>query len=132
GAVTAADHHRPQVWRQVHLPAVLRNGGRQLLRYRLQGRRAPTPRVVSQYSREPRRRSTSRDEEDKRAGQDNGGRGTPPTLEKGARILATLRRLPAQDRARDPGGRAGSSSLGHDPEGCEAVFPRGKRVAFRA
>src|SRR5260370_31595895 len=41
--------------------------------------------------------------------QDNGGRGTPPTLEKGARILAALRRLSAQDRARDTGGRAGSS-----------------------
>src|SRR5260370_17117324 len=45
--------------------------------------------------------------------QDNGGRGTPPTLEKGARILAALRRLSAQDRARDTGGRAGSSPLGY-------------------
>ena len=72
-----------------------------------------TPRMVSQYSGEPRRRSTSRDQEDERAGQDNGGRGTPPTLEKGARILAALRRLSAQDRARDTGGRAGSSPLGY-------------------
>src|SRR5260370_40759359 len=45
--------------------------------------------------------------------QDNGGRGTPPTLEKGARILAALRRLSAQDRARDTGGRAGSGPLGY-------------------
>src|SRR5258708_31265152 len=95
------------------MPAALRNGRRQVLRSRLKGRRAPTPRVVSQYSREPRRRSTSRDQEDERAGQDNGGRGTPPTLEKGARILAALRRLSAQDRARDTGGRAGSSPLGY-------------------
>src|SRR3982074_3271962 len=68
--------------------------------------------MVSQYSGEPRRRSTGRDQEDERAGQDNGGRGTPPTLEKGARILAALRRLSAQDRARDTGGRAGSGPLG--------------------
>src|SRR5258708_39236694 len=94
------------------MPAALRNGRRQLLRSRLKGRRTPTPRVVSQYSREPRRRSTSRDQEDERAGQDNGGRGTPPTLEKGARILAALRRLSAQNPARDTGGRAGSSPLG--------------------
>ena len=32
---------------------------------------------------------------------------------KGARILAALRRLSAQDRARDTGGRAGSSPLGY-------------------
>src|SRR4030088_3644485 len=69
--------------------------------------------MVSQYSGEPRRRSTSRDQEDERAGQDNGGRGTPPALEKGARILAALRRLSAQDRARDTGGRAGSGPLGY-------------------
>ena len=36
-------------------------GGRKLLRNRLKGRRAPTPRLVSKYSREPRRRGTSRD-----------------------------------------------------------------------
>src|SRR5258708_21605703 len=96
------------------MPAVLRNGRRPLLRSRLKGRRAPTPRVVSQYSGEPRRRSTSRDQENERAGQDNCGRGTPPTLEKGARILAALRRLSAQDRARDTGGRAGSSPLKSD------------------
>jgi hypothetical protein len=89
------------------------NGRRQLLRSRLKGRRAPTPRMVSKYSRVPRRRSTSRDQEDERAGQDNGGRGTPPTLEKGARILAALRRLSAQNRARDTGGRVGSGPLGY-------------------
>ena len=61
----------------------------------------------------PRRRSTSRDQEDERSGQDNGGRGTPPTLEKGARILAALRRLSAQNRARDTGSRVGSGPLGY-------------------
>ena len=40
------------------------------------------------------------------------GRGTYPALEKGARVLAALRRLSAQDRTRDTGGRAGSGSLG--------------------
>src|ERR1700746_1696820 len=69
--------------------------------------------MVSKYSREPRGRSTSRDQEDERSGQDNGRRGTPPTLEKGARILAALRRLSAQDRPRDTGRRCGSSPLGH-------------------
>ena len=34
-----------------------------------------------------------------------------PTLEKGARILAALRRLCAQDRTRDTGGRAGPCPL---------------------
>jgi deazaflavin-dependent oxidoreductase (nitroreductase family) len=53
-----------------------------------------------------------RDQEDEGARQDNGGRGTPPALEKGARILAALRRLSAQDRARDTGGRAGPGPLG--------------------
>src|SRR4030088_1791513 len=77
--------------------------------------------MVSQYSGEPRRRSTSRDQEDERAGQDNGGRGTPPTLEKGARILAAPPRLSAQDRARDTGGRAGSSPLGHVAAGHRSV-----------
>jgi hypothetical protein len=33
--------------------------------------------------------------------------------QKGARILAALRRLSAQDRARDTGGRTGSSLLGY-------------------
>jgi len=42
-----------KVWRQVHIPAVLRNGRRQLLRHRLKGRRARTPGVVPQYSGEP-------------------------------------------------------------------------------
>src|SRR6476646_2089310 len=39
--------------------------------------------------------------------------GAPHNLEKGARILAALRRLSAQDRARDTGGRAGSGPLGY-------------------
>ena len=42
------------------------------------------------------------------------GRGTQPTLEEGARVLAALCRLCAQDRTRDTGGRAGPRSL--DPE----------------
>jgi deazaflavin-dependent oxidoreductase (nitroreductase family) len=44
-------------------------------------------------------------------GEDSGGRGTSPTLEKGARILAAVRRLSAQDRTADTGGRAGPSPL---------------------
>src|SRR4029450_5855753 len=106
-------------------PSVLRNGRRQLLRNRLKGRRASTPRLVSKYSRESRRRGTSWDQEIERAGQDNGGRGTPPTLEKGARILAALRRLSAQDRARDTCGRAGSSPLGY-----VAVDHRSDRISL--
>ena len=41
--------------------------------------------------------------------------GTSPTLEKGAGILAAVRRLPAQDRTSDTGGRAGPglSSVGY-------------------
>src|SRR5262249_47663334 len=68
--------------------------------------------MVSQYSGQPRRRSTSRDQEDERAGQDNGGGGKPPTFGKSARILAAPRRPSTQDRARDTGGRTGSSPLG--------------------
>src|SRR5206468_2741612 len=47
-------------------------------------------------------------------------RGTPPPLEKGARILAALRRLSAQDRARDTGGRAGSSSIAYSAAGLRS------------
>jgi hypothetical protein len=36
-------------------------------------------------------------------------------VEKGARILAALRRLPEEDRARDPGGRARSYALTPEP-----------------
>ncbi len=71
------------------------------------------PGMVSQYTREPGRRSTSRNQENECAGQDNGGRGAPPTLEKGARILAALRRLSAQDRARDTSRGAGSCPIGY-------------------
>ena len=37
------------------------------------------------------------DQENERTGQESRGRGTAPPLEKGARILAALRRLSAQD-----------------------------------
>ena len=78
-------------------------------------RRAPTPWMVPQHPRQLGCGGTSRDQEGAGASQDSGGRGTSPTLEKGARILAALRRLPAQDRTSDTGGRAGpsSSSLGY-------------------
>ena len=55
------------------------------------------------------------------------GRGTPPALEKGARILAALCRLSAQDRARDTGGRAGSSPLGYVVADAAATEPRNSR-----
>jgi deazaflavin-dependent oxidoreductase (nitroreductase family) len=54
-----------------------------------------------------RRRGTGWDEEAKGAGEDCNRRRTHSALEKGARILAALCRLSAQDRTRDPGGRAG-------------------------
>ena len=57
-------------------------------------------------------RGASRDQEAEGAGQDSDGRRTHPALEKGARILAPLRRLSAQDRTRDTGGRAGPCPLG--------------------
>jgi hypothetical protein len=74
---------------------------------RLEGRRARTPRMVPQYPRQSRRRGTGWDEEAKGAGEDCNRRRTHSALEKGARILAALCRLSAQDRTRDPGGRAG-------------------------
>ena len=49
------------------------------------------------------------------------GRRTHPALEKGARILAALCRLSAQDRTRDPGGRAGPCPL---ISGCLAAPAR--------
>jgi hypothetical protein len=98
-------------WREVHLSAVLRNRQRPLLRDRLEGRRAPTPWVVPQYPRQPGCRGASRDQEAEGAGQDGVGRRTYSTLEQGARALAALRRLSAQHRTRDTGGRPGPRPL---------------------
>ena len=63
------------------------------------------------HPRQPGCRGASRDQEAEGAGQDSDGRGTRAALEKGARILAALCRLCAQDRTRDPGGRAGPYPL---------------------
>ena len=57
--------------------------------------------------------------EGKGAGQDSGGRGTSPALEKGARVPAAVRRLSAQDRTQDTGGRAGPCPL---KPGCLAAW----------
>ena len=40
------------------------------------------------------------------------GEGARATVAKGAGVLAALRRLPEEDRARDPGGSAGPGPLG--------------------
>ena len=76
------------------------------------GARARTPWVVPQYPRYPGCRGAGRDQETEGAGEDcNRGR-THSALEEGARILAALRRLSAQDGTRDSGSRAGSYPLG--------------------
>ena len=105
-AGAAPDHHRPQVRRQVHTSAILWSGRRQLLRRRLERRRARTPRVVPQHPRQCRCRASGRDQEGQGKGQDSDGRGARPAVEKGARILAALCGLSAQNRATDTGGRA--------------------------
>ena len=66
---------------------------------RLEGRRAPTSWLVPQYPRQPRCRGPSRDQEAEGAGEDGDRQRAHPTLEKGARVLAALRRLSTQDRA---------------------------------
>ena len=55
-------------------------------------------------------------------------------LAKSARVLAALRRLSAQDRARDPGGRAGSRALDSETgAGATPAALRGgiKRCSYR-
>ena len=60
GAVAAADDDGPQVGREVHLPAVLRQDRRQLLHRRLEGRRAASiPAGTRTSSPTPRSRSRS-------------------------------------------------------------------------
>ena len=100
-------------WREVHIPAVLRNGRRHVLRRRFEGRCARTPRVVPQHPRQPGCGGPGRDQEAEGASQDSDGRGTRATLEEVARILASVRRLRAQDRTRDTGRRAGPCPLGY-------------------
>ncbi len=58
---------------QVHLPALLRNGGRQLLHRRLKGWRAGTSRMVPQYPRQPGCRGASRDQKLKARARTVGG-----------------------------------------------------------
>ena len=70
GAGAPLDHDRAQIGRQVHIAAVLRDGRRQLHHRRVKGRRAGTPRMVSQYPREPGCRGASRDQEGEGAGED--------------------------------------------------------------
>ena len=61
---------------------------------------------------DPVGRGSGRDQEVSGAGANRHGPGTDATLGEGAEILATLCRLSAQDRARDPGGRAGLRPVG--------------------
>ena len=75
------------------------------------GRGARTPWVVPQSPRQPGCRGASRDQEAESARQDSNGRRTGATLEKGARVLAALCRLCAQDRTRNSGSRIGPHSL---------------------
>src|SRR5580700_5127165 len=103
---SAADDDRPEVRREVHLPAVLRANRRRLYRGRLERRRTATPRLVSQHPRQSGRRRAGRDRKDKGAGPDRYRRGARAAVGKGVGVLAALRRLPAQDRAGDPRGRA--------------------------
>jgi hypothetical protein len=86
--------------------------GGSYFRSRLEGWCSPTSWMVPQYSRQLGCRGTSRGQEGEGAGQDSGGRGTGPTLEKGARVLAALCGLSAKDRARDPGSRDRPCPLG--------------------
>src|SRR6202453_1199298 len=111
GAGAPADNHRPQVGRQVHLPALLWDGGRQLHHSRVKGRRARTSRMVSQYPRQSGCRRASRDQEAEGAGANGDGGRTRATLDEGAPVLAALCRLCAQDRPRDTGSRPGPRSL---------------------
>src|SRR5215831_20891367 len=102
-AVAAVDDDRPQIGREVHLPAVLRrHRQRQLHRRRLEGRRAAASRLVSQPRRQPRGRGAGRHEENKGAGPHRDRCRAREIVAGGAEVLAALRRLSEKDRTRDP------------------------------
>ncbi len=60
---------------------------------------------------DPERRGAGRDRQDKGPGPHRHRRRAHKAVGEGARVLGALRRLPDEDRARDPGRRARSGSL---------------------
>src|SRR5271165_6064889 len=90
GAVVAADDDRPDVRREVYIPAVLWENRRQLYRGRVEERRAPAPRLVSEHPRRPQRGSSGRHRENEGASPNLHWRGACTAVGKVAGVLATL------------------------------------------
>src|SRR5262249_25874453 len=125
--VAAADDDRPKAGGEVHLTTVLRENWRQLYRGRLERRHAATPRLVPQPRRQPGGRSPSRDPEDEGGCQDRhrNARGCGKRRQSSGRPAPNT----VQDRARDPGGGAGSCAP-LESHVAKCCFGEGRAIAW--